>query len=132
MKTLNKVFLIGNLGKDPEIKTFASNGSKMAYASLATQSGIFDKESDSYKDQTEWHKVVFYGNLAKVVERYLKKGSKIFVEGTLRTRKWQDKNNQDRYTTEVVVREIQMLDSKKAGDEINDQDDLFADLSMEN
>lgn len=127
MSSLNKVILIGNLGKDPEIKTFLTNGSIMAWVSLATSEKYLDKESEEYKYKPEWHKIVFFGNLAKIVQRYLKKGSKIFVEGSLKTRKWQDKNDQTRYTTEIVAKYMQMLDGKSQENEAV-EDDMFADL----
>lgn len=127
MKTLNKVMMIGNIGKNPEIKTFTSNGTVMASVNLATSEKYFDRDSDSYKHKTEWHRIVFYGKLAQIVQRYLKKGSKIFVEGTLKTRQWQDKNDQTRYITEIIAKDMQMLDGKSSESETA-EDDLFSDL----
>lgn len=107
---INKVILIGNLGKDPESKSFA-NGGSLTNATLATSESWKDKEG-AQQEHTEWHNLVFNNKLAEIAAQYLKKGSKIYVEGSLRTRKWQDKNGQDRYTTEVRVNEMQMLDGR--------------------
>jgi single-strand DNA-binding protein len=110
--SVNKVILIGNLGRDPEVR-YTPNGLAVANITLATTSGWKDKQTGENKETTEWHRVVFYARLAEVVGEYLRKGSKIFVEGRLQTRKWQDKNtNQDRYTTEIIADNMQMLDSK--------------------
>ncbi|WP_062770481.1 single-stranded DNA-binding protein [Sphingopyxis terrae] len=101
--SVNKVILIGNLGADPEIKSF-QNGGKIANMRIATSESWKDKQTGEKKERTEWHNVVINGDgLVGVVERYLKKGSKIYVEGQLRTRKWQDKDGNDRYTTEVSI-----------------------------
>lgn len=101
--SLNKVMLIGNLGADPEIKTF-QNGGKVANLRIATSETWKDKNTGEKQERTEWHTVaIFSEGLVGVVERYLKKGSKVYVEGQLRTRKWQDQNGQDRYSTEVVL-----------------------------
>ncbi len=112
---INKVILIGNLGNDPEVK-YMPSGDAMANISIATSESWIDKSSGEKKEKTEWHRVVFFGKLAEVVGQYLKKGSKVYVEGQLQTRKWQDQSGQDRYTTEVVVRGfngvMQMLDSR--------------------
>jgi single-strand DNA-binding protein len=108
---VNKVILIGNLGNDPEIR-YTPNGSAIANVSLATSETWRDKQSGELQDRTEWHRVVFFNRLAEIVGEYLKKGSKIYVEGTLRTRKWQDKNGLDRYTTEIIASEMHMLDSR--------------------
>jgi single-strand DNA-binding protein len=102
--SLNKVMLIGNLGKDPEVRTFA-NGGKVCNFSIATSESWKDRNSGERQEKTEWHNVaIFNEGLAGVAERYLKKGSKVYVEGQLQTRKWTDQNGQDRYTTEVVLR----------------------------
>ncbi len=115
---VNKVILIGNLGKDPEVR-YTPGGDAVANITLATSESWKDKNTGEQKEKTEWHRVVFFGKLAEIVGQYLKKGSKIYVEGKLQTRKWQDKNGQDRYTTEVVVQgyggDMQMLDSRGAG-----------------
>jgi single-strand DNA-binding protein len=117
--SVNKVILIGNLGKDPEIKSF-QNGGKIANFSIATSEQWKDKMSGERKERTEWHNIVINGDgLVGVVERYLKKGSKVYIEGSLRTRKWQDRDGNDRYTTEVVVAgmsgNLTMLDGAPGG-----------------
>lgn len=108
---INKVILIGNLGKDPVIR-YMPNGGAVANLTLATSETWRNKETNENQERTEWHNIVFYNRLAEIAGEYLKKGSKIFVEGSLRTRKWQDKNGQDRYTTEIHGNELQMLDSR--------------------
>jgi single-strand DNA-binding protein len=108
---VNKVILIGNLGADPEVR-YMPNGGAVANVSLATSSAWKDKESGSLQERTEWHRVVFFGRLAEIVGEYLKKGSKVYVEGSLRTRKWQDKTGQERHTTEIIASEMHILDSK--------------------
>ncbi len=110
---VNKVILIGNLGNDPEVR-YTPNGSAVASISLATSETWKDKQSGELQDRTEWHRVVFFSRLAEIVGEYLRKGSKIYLEGSLRTRKWQDKSGQDRYTTEIIASEMHMLDSKMA------------------
>lgn len=117
--SVNKVILIGNLGADPEIKSF-QNGGKIANMRIATSESWKDKQTGEKKDRTEWHNIVVNGDgLVGVVERYLKKGSKIYVEGSLRTRKWQDRDGNDKYTTEVVIAGIggalTMLDGAQSG-----------------
>ena len=119
MASVNKVILIGNLGADPEIKSF-QNGGKIANMRIATSESWKDKQTSETKDRTEWHNVVINGDgLVGVVERYLKKGSKIYIEGQLRTRKWQDKDGNDRYTTEVSIAgmggKLVMLDGAQSG-----------------
>lgn len=99
---INKAILIGNLGQDPELRTMP-NGNTVANVSLATSESWKDKSTGGQVDKTEWHRVVFFGKLADIVGQYLKKGSKVYVEGKLQTRKWQGQDGQDRYTTEVVV-----------------------------
>ncbi len=111
---INKVILIGNLGKDPEVRYFPS-GDAIANATIATTESWKDKQSGEQKEATEWHNVVFPGKLGEIAGKYLKKGSKVYVEGSLRTRKWQDKEGKDRYTTEVRVQDMQMLDGKPGG-----------------
>lgn len=117
--SVNKVILIGNLGRDPEIKSF-QNGGKIANISIATAEQWKDRQTGEKKERTEWHNVVINGDgLIGVVERYLKKGSKVYIEGQLRTRKWQDRDGKDRYTTEVVIAgmsgSLVMLDSAGGG-----------------
>ena len=119
MSSVNKAILVGNLGKDPEVKSF-QNGGKVASFSLATSERWKDKSTGEQKERTEWHNVTLSGEgLVGVAERYLKKGSKVYIEGSLRTRKWQDRDGQDRYTTEVVVAgqggSLVMLDGKPDG-----------------
>ncbi|HEY0973867.1 MAG TPA: single-stranded DNA-binding protein [Solimonas sp.] len=111
---INKVILIGNLGKDPEVRYFPS-GDAVANATIATTESWKDKQSGEQKEATEWHNVVFPGKLGEIAGKYLKKGSKVYVEGSLRTRKWQDKEGKDRYTTEIRVQDMQMLDGKPGG-----------------
>lgn len=108
---INKVILVGNLGADPEVRQ-ASNGNSVTTVSLATTSGWRDKNTGETQERTEWHRVVFFTRLAEIAGQYLRKGSKIYVEGSLRTNKWTDKNGMERYTTEIVASEMQMLDSR--------------------
>lgn len=110
---VNKVILIGNLGADPEVR-YMPNGSAVANVSLATSTAWRDKQSGELLERTEWHRVAFFNRLAEIVGEYLRKGSKIYIEGSLRTRKWQDKNGVDRYTTEIVANEMQMLDNSRS------------------
>jgi len=111
---INKVILVGNLGKDPEVR-YMANGQAVANVTIATSESWKDKNTGEQHEKTEWHRVVFWRRLAEIVGEYLKKGSKIYVEGKLQTRKWQDQNGQDRYTTEIVASEMQMLDSRGGG-----------------
>ena len=108
---INKVILIGNLGKDPEVR-YSAGGSAIANITLATSDQWTDKQSGQKQERTEWHRVVMFNRLGEIAGEYLKKGSKVYIEGSLRTRKWQDQNGQDRYTTEVVASEMQMLDGR--------------------
>ena len=109
---VNKVILIGNLGQDPETRAMPSGGA-VANISLATSETWTDKETGQPQERTEWHRVIFFNRLAEIAGEYLKKGSKVYIEGSLRTRKWQDKNTgDDKYTTEIVASEMQMLDSR--------------------
>jgi single-strand DNA-binding protein len=117
--SVNKVILVGNLGKDPESRSF-QNGGKVVSFSVATSESWKDKSSGDRKDKTEWHNVsIFSEGLARVAEQYLKKGSKVYLEGQLETRKWQDKDGNDRYTTDVVLRNFNssmvLLDSREGG-----------------
>jgi single-strand DNA-binding protein len=111
---VNKVILIGNLGKDPEVR-YMPSGSAVANITLATTESWKDKQTGDKQERTEWHNVAFFNRLAEIVGEYLKKGSQIYVEGKLRTRKWQDKNGNDRYTTEIIASEMQMLGSRGGG-----------------
>ena len=108
---VNKVILVGNLGQKPDMKYTQSN-TAVANLSLATSESWKDKDSGELKTKTEWHRVVYFGKLAEIVEQYLDKGSKVYVEGKLQTRKWQDQAGNDRYTTEVLGQELTMLDSR--------------------
>lgn len=105
---VNKVILVGNLGGDPEVRATAS-GARIANINVATSDSWTDKTSGQKQERTEWHRVVFFNRLAEIVEQYLTKGSQVYVEGRLQTRKWQDKDGVDRYTTEIVANEMQMI-----------------------
>jgi len=111
---VNKVIIVGNIGQDPETKSTQS-GSQITNISVATSETWKDKQTGQQQERTEWHRVVFFGRLADIAGQYLTRGSKVYVEGALRTRKWQDNNGQDRYTTEIVGSEMQMLDSREGG-----------------
>lgn len=108
MSGINKVILIGNLGQDPEIRS-TSSGSSVANVSIATSESWADKQSGEKVVKTEWHRVVFFNRLAEVVQQYVKKGDKLYIEGKLQTRKWQDQSGQDRYTTEIIANHMQMI-----------------------
>ncbi|HOX89644.1 MAG TPA: single-stranded DNA-binding protein [Burkholderiaceae bacterium] len=112
MASVNKVILVGNLGKDPETR-YTADGAAITNITLATTDSWKDKATGERKEQTEWHRVAFFGRLAEIAGEYLKKGRSVYVEGRLRTRKWQDKEGQDRYTTEVVADVMQMLGSRE-------------------
>ena len=111
--SVNKVILVGRLGKDPETR-YMTNGEAVTNVSLATSENWKDKNGEK-QERTEWHNLVFYRRLAEIAGEYLRKGSQIFVEGKIQTRKWQDKEGRDRYTTEIIVNEMQMLGSKSGG-----------------
>ena len=121
--SVNKVILVGNLGQKPEMR-YTATQSAVANLSVATTESWKDKETGEMRDKTEWHRVVYFGKLAEIVEKYLDKGSKVYVEGKLQTRKWQDKSGADRWTTEIVGNELTMLDSR-SGSQQNEfnQDD---------
>lgn len=112
--TVNKVILVGRLGADPEVR-YTAGGSAVVNLSIATNDVWKDKQTGEPQERTEWNRVVFFGRLAEIVGEYLKKGSRVYVEGSLRTRKWQDKSGDDRYSTEVVADEMQMLDGRGDG-----------------
>ena len=116
MASVNKVILVGNLGRDPETR-YMPDGAAITNVSVATSFQWNDKTSGEKKEETEWHRVVFRGKLAEIAGEYLKKGSQVYVEGRLRTRKWQDKDGQDLYTTEVVAERMQMLGSRAGAGE---------------
>ncbi len=111
---INKVILVGNLGNDPDVK-YTADGRAIANISLATTESWKDRNTGEQQDRTEWHRVVFFNRLAEIVSEYLKKGSQVYVEGKLQTRKWQDQNGMDRYTTEIVANEMQMLGGRSGG-----------------
>ena len=111
---VNKVILVGNLGQDPETRAMPS-GKAVTNVRIATSDSWRDKQTGEQKEQTEWHTVVFFDRLAEIAAEYLRKGSQVYIEGRLRTRKWQDKSGNDRYTTEIVANEMQMLGSRAGG-----------------
>lgn len=118
---VNKVILVGNLGADPEAR-YMTNGNAVVSVNIATSSSWKDKQSGETQERTEWHRVVFFNRLAEIVNQYLKKGSKVYLEGSLRTRKWTDKNNVEKYTTEIIADEMQMLDSKGGSQHSSSED----------
>ncbi|MCU0805000.1 MAG: single-stranded DNA-binding protein [Burkholderiales bacterium] len=123
MASVNKVILVGNLGRDPETR-YTPGGDAITNIRIATTDRWKDKASGEMKEATEWHSVAFFGRLAEIAGEYLKKGSQVYVEGRLRTRKWQDKEGQDRYTTEIVADQMQMLGSRSGmGDPVAHDDD---------
>jgi single-strand DNA-binding protein len=111
---INKVILIGNLGNDPDVR-YTPSGNAVTNITVATSESWKDKQTGQQQERTEWHRVVFFNRLAEIAGEYLRKGAKVYIEGSLRTRKWQDQSGQDRYTTEIVANEMQMLDTR-AGD----------------
>jgi single-strand DNA-binding protein len=123
---VNKVILIGNLGADPETR-YMPSGSAVTNLRIATSETWKDKETGQTQEKTEWHSVAIFGKLAEIAGQYLKKGAKVYIEGSLRTRKWQDKNSgQDRYTTEIIANEMQMLDRAGAGGGMGSVEDSAA------
>ncbi|PIE20486.1 MAG: single-stranded DNA-binding protein [Neptuniibacter caesariensis] len=108
---VNKVILVGNLGGDPEVR-YMPNGNAVTNVTIATSESWKDKQTGQQQERTEWHRVVFFNRLAEIAGEYMRKGGKVYVEGSLRTRKWQDQSGQDRYTTEIVANEMQLLDSR--------------------
>ena len=118
---VNKVILVGNLGQKPEMR-YTATQTAVANLSIATTESWKDKESGENRDKTEWHRVVFFGNLAEIAEKYLDKGSSLYVEGKIQTRKWQDKDGNDRYTTEILGNQLTMLGSKNTSDSSMNQD----------
>jgi single-strand DNA-binding protein len=111
---INKVILIGNVGNDPDVR-YLPNGNPVTTLSIATSETWKDKQTGEKQDRTEWHRVVFFNRLGEIAGEYVKKGTKIYIEGSLRTRKWQDQQGQDRYTTEIIGNEMQLLDSRGPG-----------------
>ncbi|MFT4059170.1 MAG: single-stranded DNA-binding protein [Legionella sp.] len=118
---INKVILIGNVGVDPDVR-YLPNGNAVTTLSIATSESWKDKNTGEKQDRTEWHRVVCFNRLGEIAGEYVRKGTKLYVEGSLRTRKWQDQQGQDRYTTEIVANDIQMLDSK--GSSMGGYDDM--------
>jgi single-strand DNA-binding protein len=112
MRGINKVILVGNVGKDPEFM-MTQSGTGIVNFSVATSESYKDKQTGQQVEKTEWHKIVSYNRLAEIVRDYVKKGSKVYIEGKLQTRKWQDQSGQDRYTTEIIANELQLLDGKE-------------------
>ncbi len=108
---INKVILIGNLGADPEVR-YAASGGAITNIRLATSESWKDKQTGDQQERTEWHRVVFFGKLGEIAGEYLRKGSKVYIEGSIRTEKWQGQDGQDRYTTKIIANEMQMLDSR--------------------
>ncbi|MDF1673380.1 MAG: single-stranded DNA-binding protein [Vicingaceae bacterium] len=119
MAGINKVILVGNLGKDPEVR-YLEGGTAVANFSIATSETFKDRNSGERKTNTEWHNVVLWRGLAEIAEKYLKKGMQVYIEGKLRTRQWQDKDDNNRYTTEIVGDNLQMLGRKDENNAIND------------
>jgi single-strand DNA-binding protein len=111
---LNKAMIIGHLGKDPDVR-YMPSGNAVANVTVATNESWKDKQTGENQERTEWHNVVFYGKLAEIAGEYLRKGRQVYIEGSLRTRKWQDKNGQDRYTTEIIANDMQMLGGRDGG-----------------
>ena len=123
MASLNKVLLIGNLGKDPEVR-YTTSGTAVASFSLAT-SEKFKNKGGEWEERTEWHNVILWGRLAEIAGEYLGKGKTVYIEGRLQTRKWQDKEGKDRYTTEIVGEKMQMLSKKDTGREVDPEPNSF-------
>lgn len=116
MRGVNKVILVGTLGRDPETKTFP-NGGSLTQFSIATSEAWTDKTSGERKEQTEWHRIVLHNRLGEIAQQFLRKGSKVYIEGSLRTRQWTDQNGQERYTTEIRGEQMQMLDGRQQGEQ---------------
>lgn len=134
---INKVTIIGNIGRDPEIRQL-NNGGQVTTIAVATSKSWKDKNTGKQVEEVEWHRIIFFNRLAEIAAQYLKKGSKVYVEGSLKTRKWKDKNDQDRYSTEIVANELQMLDSRGSAQEQSNTpspgrqaDDVLRDESAE-
>mgnify|MGYP000876549231 FL=1 len=122
---VNKAMMVGNLGRDPEVR-YSANGNAIANVTVATTDSWKDRQSGEQQERTEWHRVVFFNRLAEVVAEYLKKGSQVFIEGRIQTRKWEDKDGNDRWTTEIVANEMQMLGSRGGGMQGGSTDDSGA------
>ena len=126
---INKVILVGNLGQDPEVK-YTAGGAAVTTLSLATSESWKDKDSGQDQERTEWHRVVLWRRLAEIAGEYLKKGSKVYIEGQLQTRKW-EQDGQTRYTTEVIGRDMQFLDSRGGGSQDNSYNDMNQDMASQ-
>jgi len=116
---VNKAIIVGNLGRDPEVR-YSANGNAIANVTIATTESWKDRQSGERQEKTEWHRVVFFSRLAEIAGEYLKKGSKVYIEGRLQTRKWEDRDGNERYTTEIVANEMQMLGGRGGGDSQGD------------
>jgi single-strand DNA-binding protein len=130
MASVNKVTLIGNLGRDPETR-YMTNGEAVTNITVATTETWKDKASGEKQEKTEWHRVTFYRRLAEIAAEYLKKGSQVYIEGRLETRKWQDKEGKDRYTTEIIANEMKMLGSRQGAGERMPSDDREPAMASE-
>lgn len=122
MASVNKVILIGNLGRDPEVRYAPNSNVAIANVTIATSSVWNDKSTGDRREETEWHRVVFYGRQAEVVEQFLRKGSAVYVEGRIKTRKWTDKDGQDRYITEIIADQMQMLGGRQENEFTESED----------
>lgn len=123
MRGVNRVILLGTVGRDPEVRSLGASGSTVTSISLATSEAWKDKNTGQLTEQTEWHRVVFYGRLAEISGEYLRKGSKVYIEGSIHTRKWQDKTTgQDRYSTEIKASVMQLLDGRSGGNNQSSND----------
>lgn len=131
MASVNKVILVGNLGRDPEVRTFP-NGDRVANVTIATTDRWKDKQSNEQREITEWHRIVFHARLAEIVEQYLRKGAQIYVEGSLRTRKYTDKDGIEKYTTEIRADQMQMLGSRQGMGGPSGEEDGFGEGANNN
>ena len=132
MRGVNKVILVGTLGRDPETKTFP-NGGSLTQFSIATSDSWTDKSTGERKEQTEWHRIVLHNRLGEIAQQYLRKGSKVYIEGSLRTRQWTDQNGQERYTTEIRGEQMQMLDNnRQQGEQMQGGNDGYAQPRFNN
>lgn len=126
---VNKVTIVGNMGQDPEVRYMPSGGA-VTNISVATSESWKDKQTGQPQERTEWHRIVFFNRLAEIAGEYLKKGSQVYIEGSLRTRKWQDQSGQDRYTTEIVASEMQMLGGRQSMDVAPEYDQSYGAAPM--
>lgn len=130
-KGINKVILVGNVGKDPEIKAM-QNGGTVANLAIATSESWKDKNTGQKQERTEWHNCVAFGKSAEIIAEYVRKGSKLYAEGSLRTRKWQDKEGNDRYSTEIMLSDFQMLDSRSEQQPAQQQNNFYQQPKQQN